>query len=102
MEKMTPRHLNCTSYWLIQKQGLLYENGIELKSPVIDITTVKSELSEFVFFFYIKWRSSKNMKSKILHSHIPQEIPTKKTTGTGKKKEHINSYMKDIEFKNYM
>lgn len=42
------------------------------------------------------------MKSKILHSHIPQEIPTKKTTGTGKKKEHINSYMKDIEFKNYM
>ena len=82
---MTPRHLNCTSYWLIQKQGLLYEKGIELKSPVIDITTVKSELSEFVFFFYIKWRSSENMKSKILHSHIPQEIPTKKTNGTGEK-----------------
>ena len=84
MEKMTPRHLNCTSYWLIQKQGLLYEKGINLKSPVIDTTTVKSELSEFVFL-YIKWRSGKNIKSKILHSHVPQEIPTKKTNGTGEK-----------------
>lgn len=62
----------------------MYEKSINLKNPVIDTTTVKSELSEFVFL-YIKWRSGKNIKSKILHLHVPQEIPTKKTNGTGEK-----------------
>ena len=55
-----------------------------MKSPVIDITTDKSELSESVFL-YIKWRTGKNIKSKILHSHVAQEIPTKKRNGMGKK-----------------
>lgn len=73
MEKITPRHLNHPIYCLRQRQGTLYENGIELKSPVIDLTTDKSELSKSVFL-YIKWRSGKNIKSKTLHSCVAQEI----------------------------
>lgn len=77
----------------------MYEKGTNLKSPVIDISIVKSELSEFVFL-YMKWRSGKNIKSKILHSHIPQEMPNKKTNSMwGERNDMLTLIRKTQNFK---